>query len=348
MSSPTYSTYPWDTQSWIPEEGSKTKTTCQEDLIHADEPYISAPPGSKCDLTFQSPCEDDRRCSSKPCTQSTESYRLKESSEPVQVSRARGVKLAKRIHRDSLVFSTMTASARLNQSAVKLEVLAKSLPGGNCVFDPRGRLRFEGNLSRKRRAMSNMMSMFIKVPSKGVKRMINVSVFSNGMMSISGAKNYEELLYVVDKAIMRIRNAFTQDRLGRRSYAVSAPDSLDLGIIDSADENGIRIEMGKLDFDLGISIKLESAFQFLVRDFNVTYEPEFFAGLKIKSALNPFITIVIYSSGKGYMTCSSRAMLASKDASAELRRAYDAVCSVLWSNKAEVVNLAYSKRIFKS
>eukprot|EP00960_Hanusia_phi_P047153 758249-Hanusia_phi.AAC.2 len=344
MSSPTYSTYPWDTQPCIVEDGTKKGTKAVVELIHSDE-FLASLPSSKGELTPTSQDSGEARCSSNPSVCCSDCPELKDSA---KVSVTRKVELARRILRDSLVFSTMTASARLNQSSVKLEVLARSLPGGNCIFDPRGRLRFEGNLSRKRRAMSNMMSMYLKVPSTGTKRMINASVFSNGMMSISGAKNYAELLYVVDTAILRIRKAYTQDRVGRRTYAVSAPDSLDLGLLESSDENGIRIEMGKMDFDLAISIKLEAAFQVLTRDFDVSYEPEIFAGLKIKSAQSPYIIIVLYSSGKGYMTCSSRTMLASKDASAELRRAYDAVCSVLWSNKAHVVNLAYSKRICKS
>jgi TATA-box binding protein (TBP) (component of TFIID and TFIIIB) len=198
------------------------------------------------------------------------------------------------------------------------------------------------------------------------KRHVHLQIFKNGYVCIMGAKSYDEVLRIAARTIDKIKRSKGEDRSGDARFAVPSPNELQVGECEGADANGIRWTCLRFDFDLGFSLKLDTVASVLGKHFHVTYEPElsYFKGITIKAA--PTASVVIYASGKGFVTVSkdlgneTRCMDAGQDegisechetstgASSvtkgmldlELTEAYDKVCEVLWRNLKLVANLA--------
>ena len=267
-------------------------------------------------------------------------------------------------------FCTSTASFRLNQTPVDLGLLATHIPGGNCIY----------NISTSGKAKADKMDMAKLLmpvkrrsgPGTGTgKRHVHLQIFKNGYVCIMGAKSYDEVLNIAARTIDKIKRSKGVDRWGDARFAVPSPNELQVGECEGADANGIRWTCLRFDFDLGFSLKLDTVASVLGKHFHLTYEPElsYFKGITIKAA--PTASVVIYSSGKGFVTVSkdlgneTRSMDAGKDEGMsechdtsigtsseskssvtkgmldlELTEAYDKVCQVLWRNLKLVANLA--------
>jgi TATA-box binding protein (TBP) (component of TFIID and TFIIIB) len=260
-------------------------------------------------------------------------------------------------------FCTSTASFRLNQTPVDLGLLATHIPGGNCIY----------NISTSGKAKADKMDMAkLLMPVKrrsgpgAEKRHVHLQIFKNGYVCIMGAKSYDEVLRIAARTIDKIKRSKGEDRSGDARFAVPSPNELQVGECEGADANGIRWTCLRFDFDLGFSLKLDTVASVLGKHFHLTYEPElsYFKGITIKAA--PTASVVIYASGKGFVTVSkdlgneTRCMDAGQDegisechdtstgASSvtkgmldlELTEAYDKVCEVLWRNLKLVANLA--------
>mmetsp|Transcript_5963 Transcript_5963/g.12075 ORF Transcript_5963/g.12075 Transcript_5963/m.12075 type:complete len:165 (-) Transcript_5963:448-942(-) len=159
---------------------------------------------------------------------------------------------------------------------------------------------------------------------------------------MSGTKSYSEVLRVARMLLKKIRR--TERRVDNRVVtAVQQPHLLALSQIPNADDNGIRTDMARADFDLGVSVKLDQAFRVLGNQFSCCYEPEFFAGLRVKPATNT--TLVLYASGRGYVTGSDfeQGMLWDPTQN-EVQQSYRKICGVIWANFKAVANLAHCRR----
>jgi TATA-box binding protein (TBP) (component of TFIID and TFIIIB) len=260
-------------------------------------------------------------------------------------------------------FCTSTASFRLNQTPVDLGLLATHIPGGNCIY----------NISTSGKAKADKMDMAkLLMPVKrrsgpgAEKRHVHLQIFKNGYVCIMGAKSYDEVLRIAARTIDKIKRSKGEDRSGDARFAVPSPNELQVGECEGADANGIRWTCLRFDFDLGFSLKLDTVASVLGKHFHLTYEPElsYFKGITIKAA--PTASVVIYASGKGFVTVSkdlgneTRSMDAGKEEGMsecldtstgtssvtkgmldlELTEAYDKVCEVLWRNLKLVANLA--------
>jgi TATA-box binding protein (TBP) (component of TFIID and TFIIIB) len=260
-------------------------------------------------------------------------------------------------------FCTSTASFRLNQTPVDLGLLATHIPGGNCIYN----ISTSGKAKADKMDMAKLLMPVKRRSGPGAgKRHVHLQIFKNGYVCIMGAKSYDEVLRIAARTIDKIKRSKGEDRSGDARFAVPSPNELQVGECEGADANGIRWTCLRFDFDLGFSLKLDTVASVLGKHFHVTYEPElsYFKGITIKAA--PTASVVIYASGKGFVTVSkdlgneTRCMDAGQDegisechdtstgASSvtkgmldlELTEAYDKVCEVLWRNLKLVANLA--------
>jgi len=105
----------------------------------------------------------------------------------------------------------------------------------------------------------------------------------------------------------------------------------------------------KVDFALGVSLRLEALFELLrSKGYVVAYEPEGgFPGVRVK-LLNKAVTVALYRSGKGFITSGGVSRtVAFGEWSAEVDKGYAEVAGLIWANLDEVVNLQ-SMRVVES
>mmetsp|Transcript_52319 Transcript_52319/g.122725 ORF Transcript_52319/g.122725 Transcript_52319/m.122725 type:complete len:348 (+) Transcript_52319:143-1186(+) len=243
-------------------------------------------------------------------------------------------------------FTSMKCTFQLNQP-VDLSFLAKHIPGGNCVFDRLGYLRQDGLRGKKRHCMPNQARLYVRMKGRRkdtCSRAAALTIFANGSICISGARNYGEVVRVSKKVVERIRRTVRREN-DRDKAAVQYPQHLALAKIAHADENGIRADMVRSDFDLRVSVRLHEAYKLLQNQFkNVEYEPETFPGLMVKPSANT--TMVIFATGRGFVSgcdveqCNS--WLQSTENS--LNDAFSQVYGVLLANWKTVANLSSLRR----
>jgi len=240
----------------------------------------------------------------------------------------------------------------LNQANVDLRLLAQHIPGGNCIYHMRSG---KGATADRLDMARLLMSVRRRGSTAGAKkRHVHIQIFKNGYMCVVGAKSYSEVVRIAARAVDKIKKSSGIDCYGVRRCAVDSPADLAMGELAGSDENGIRWTCLKFDFDLGFSVKLDDLTSVMGKFFHVTYDPEMtsFRGLQIKAT--PTATVCIYASGKGFVTVSkdinkstatengqpsdnttTKGML-----DVELEEAYEKVCSILWLNLKDVVNLS--------
>lgn len=245
-------------------------------------------------------------------------------------------------------FCSSTANFRLNQENVNLSVLARLVPGGNCIY----------NVSSGRDG-PDMAKLLLPVRRHGEqgKRYVHIQIFRSGHIGVVGAKSYGQVRRIAARVVEKIKRCSGRDRDGVMRSAVPSPADLDIGELDGSDENGIKWSCLRFDFDLGFSVKLDNVTSILSKSFPVTYEPELksFQGVTIKAS--PTATVCIFGSGKGFVVVSKDPAAKEADTAsgsaqdsacsaagkgmldAELKAAYDEVCKVIWLNLREVVNL---------
>jgi TATA-box binding protein (TBP) (component of TFIID and TFIIIB) len=246
-------------------------------------------------------------------------------------------------------FCSSTANFRLNQQNVNLSVLARLVPGGNCIY----------NVSSGRDGpdMAKLLLPVRRHGEQGGKRYVHIQIFRSGHIGVVGAKSYGQVRRIAARVVAKIKRCSGRDRNGVMRSAVPSPADLDIGELDGSDENGIKWSCLRFDFDLGFSVKLDNVTSLLSKFFPVTYEPELksFQGVTIKAT--PTATVCIFGSGKGFVVVSkdpggkeeepasgtaqdSACSTAGKGMlDAELKAAYDEVCKVIWLNLPGVVNL---------
>jgi TATA-box binding protein (TBP) (component of TFIID and TFIIIB) len=250
-------------------------------------------------------------------------------------------------------FSTLMASLLLSQR-VDLHILAKYAPGGNCVHGVSDSAGPVVKGAKKRLAMDNTASMCIRMRDEGAGRgggsyTMGLTIFANGQVVVTGARKYEDVLAVSRRLISRVRRSVGRDHRGMLVNAVEDPGLLTLAVMDGCDENRLRIDMVKVDFALGVSLRLEALFELLrSKGYVVAYEPEGgFPGVRVK-LLNKAVTVALYRSGKGFITSGGVSRtVAFGEWSAEVDKGYAEVAGLIWANLDEVVNLQ-SMRVVES
>jgi len=243
-------------------------------------------------------------------------------------------------------FCTSTASFRLNQGNVDLSLLARHVPGGNCVYNMR-----QGSGKIDRLDVARLLIPVARSRAEGgLRRQVNVQIFKNGHMCIVGAKSYSEVVSIMRRAVDKIRKSNGTDRHGVMRCAVDSPADLAVGELVGCDENGVRWTSLKFDFDLGFSVKLDELTSVMGKFFTVMYDPSLttFRGVVIKAT--PTATVCIFATGNGFVSVSkdiNKSTATQPDASAtrgmldaELQEAYDKVCEILWLNLKSLVNLS--------
>ncbi|KAJ1490404.1 hypothetical protein T484DRAFT_1935300 [Baffinella frigidus] len=246
-------------------------------------------------------------------------------------------------------FSTIMACVLLSQR-VDLRILAKYVPGGNCLFSMSdGGPRVER--AKKRLAMDNTVNMCMRLRDEGAGKgggayTVGLTIFANGQVVVTGARKYEDVLAVSRRLISRVRRSAGRDHRGILVNAVEEPEKLTLAALEGSDENRVRIDMVKVDFALGVSLRLGALFELLrSKGYMVTYEPEQFAGVRVK--LLKAVTVALYQSGKGFITSGGVSRtVAFGEWDAEVDKGYKEVVGLIWENLDEVVNL-HNMRIVK-
>jgi TATA-box binding protein (TBP) (component of TFIID and TFIIIB) len=237
-------------------------------------------------------------------------------------------------------FSTISACFTLSQR-VNLHILAKYVPGGNCIYGMSDVPCPQVERPKKRLAMENTASMCMRLTdsTRGESYNVGISIFANGQVVVMGSRKYEDVLLVSQRLISRVQRTVGEDADGRRARAVACPDELELAPLDGADENGIRIEMVKSEFDLGVRLKLGALFTlFSNSGLRVMYDPEQFPGVKVKPTAGVFVAL--YQSGKGFITSGKTSRAAAfGEWDAPLDAAYGQVAGLVWEHLADVVNL---------
>ncbi len=242
---------------------------------------------------------------------------------------------------DQTRFSSMSASFKLNTGNVNLWLLAENIPGGNCIFDPRG-VALHSFKGKRKRVFGNQLTLYtrLKLRSGSKPRSVMVQVFSNGSVSIAGSRSLRECESVARNIVDRIKRTRCVGKDGVPKYAVWDPDTLDILPVECG--SAIRIDVVKVDFDLKMALRLESVHRILAQRYLVSYEPEIFQGLKVSAAKS--VTLVIYGTGKAFMNINAANV--SGDTAVLIRlvqEVYTEVCGFIWMHLSEVVNLSCCK-----
>ncbi len=242
---------------------------------------------------------------------------------------------------DKTRFSSMSASFKLNTANVNLWVLAEHIPGGNCIFDPRG-VALHSFKGKRKRVFANQLTLYtrLKLRPGSKPRSVMVQVFSNGSVSMAGSRTLKECEFVARKIVNRIKRTSCVGKDGVPKYAVSDPDSLDIQPFDCG--SPVRIDVVKVDFDLKMALRLECVHRILAQRYPVSYEPEIFQGLKVSAAKS--VTLIIYGTGKAFMNINAANV--SGDTAVLIRlveEVYTEVCGFIWKHLSEVVNLSCCK-----
>jgi TATA-box binding protein (TBP) (component of TFIID and TFIIIB) len=294
---------------------------------------------SPTDSTFQEWEEENADCGKRACN--TDSAPLVTGLSEEISSSSCPVVVAPTLVRDKSRFSSMSASFKLNTNNVNLWVLAEHIPGGNCIFDPRG-IALHSFKGKRKRVFGNQLTLYIRLKLRpGSKpRSVMVQVFSNGSVSLAGSRSLKECEFVARKIVDRIKRTRCVGKDGVPKYAVWDPDSLSILNLDCG--SPIRIDVVKVDFDLKMALRLESVHRILAQRYSVSYEPEIFPGLKISAAKS--VTLVIYGTGKAFMNINAANV--SGDTAVLIRlvqEVYAEVCGFIWMHLSEVVNLSCFK-----
>ena len=293
---------------------------------------------SPCDSTSYEWDEDDQESVEMGCGDSSHVDNSASCEESRDFQQTGGTRSA---GAQEVRFSNMSATFRLNTNSINLWILAANIPGGNCIYDPRG-VALCSVKGRRKRCFKNQATFYLRLKSrKGFSnRSAMIQIFSNGTISLCGVRTCKECELVARMVVNRIKRTYRIGKDGVRKYAVSAPDSLD--IHPQSCGSPIRIDVVKVEFDLKAALKLEAAHRILAQKYVVSYEPEIFHGLKVSATKNA--TVAIYATGKAFINLNAAKVSGNSSVlMQQVNEVYTEVCGFLWKHIGDVINLSFCK-----
>jgi TATA-box binding protein (TBP) (component of TFIID and TFIIIB) len=231
----------------------------------------------------------------------------------------------KNLHRDAagkpVKFGTMSFKCRLNHAKVDMKILASNIPGGNVFYCAAGFTSLLGGA----RDQSKRATFLIRL-SRGSSRTATLILCPNGSIQVFGTSSYAQCVQALRKFLHRLRRTASQS--GRP--AVHYPKQVDI-------EGNLSVELVKRDFDLGVGIVLERVIGVLRGVFDMDYNNEMYAGLKVKATKRA--TVIIFHTGRVFVTVTGSGDKASAEISAEIEEAYKNVCGRIWARIKDVANM---------
>ena len=235
--------------------------------------------------------------------------------------------------------STMTICCNFEDTEIKCARIAKYLKLGDNYVVARGNESLikekkrkkekkicSTNIEKKSRPFLNQISLKILVPGKNKKKPVNVKLFKNGSVQMTGCVTIQDSL----DAIMRVSNAIMAgDYDEKRKKKIRFSDKKNL--IERVSK--YQIGMINSNFSMGFWIDRNRLLQVL-RDekLDVTFDSNSHASVKIKHSIDQIvITILVFEKGKIIIT-------GARDYT-QLKNAYDFVNIILLKNYSKIFKL---------
>ena len=235
--------------------------------------------------------------------------------------------------------STMTICCNFKDTEIKCTRIAKYLKLGDNYVVARGNESLikekkrkkekkicSTDVEKKSRPFLNQISLKILVPGKNKKKPVNVKLFKNGSVQMTGCVTIQDSL----DAIMRVSNAImVGDYDEKRKKKIRFSDKKNL--IERVSK--YQIGMINSNFSMGFWIDRNRLLQVL-RDekLDVTFDSNSHASVKIKHSIDQIvITILVFEKGKIIIT-------GARDYT-QLKNAYDFVNITLLKNYSKIFKL---------
>jgi TATA-box binding protein (TBP) (component of TFIID and TFIIIB) len=317
--SPLYSTHQWDV---APDEAYLAIQRIAEPHLHKSSETVTNAAGLHKE--------------SLECRAGTASAHVSEANiaAPCQQPAARPcrhlVEACRRSHLDAsgkpVKFGTMSFKCRLNHYKVDLRILANHIPGGNALFRASGFTSLHGGAKDH----STRATFLIRLSATS-SRTATIILCPNGSIQVFGTSSYQQCVRALRKFLHRLQR--TSCCKGRP--AVQYPREADI-------EGNLSVELVKRDFDLGVGLVIERVISVLRGEFEMDYNNEMYAGLKVKASSRA--TVIVFHTGRAFVTVTGSGDKASAEISAEVEDAYKSVCGRIWAHIKEVANMTTLRR----
>jgi TATA-box binding protein (TBP) (component of TFIID and TFIIIB) len=198
-----------------------------------------------------------------------------------------------------------------------------------------------GKKKKKKNVFYNQVSMYVPVKDKDKKKPVNLKVFSNGALQMTGCKSVDNGIEVLTKAITALSKikatvSLKKNKIIERPFATN-PEILDMNNIEN-----LNVAMINSNFNIEFKIDRAKLYNLLIsQDYECFYDPVKHACVNIKynNIIKP-ISIFVFEKGSIIIT-------GVKDCS-QIQDAYTFINSYLLKNYKSVVkndNLANSNII---
>jgi TATA-box binding protein (TBP) (component of TFIID and TFIIIB) len=333
--SPLYSTHQWDVDP--DEEYLSSQRSSQCEISSRNRPAIGAgsavASGLQGRLSLEEPARDHGLEAGSAHRRAVDL-----AATPVEEPAVRPchhlISMCKNLHRDPagkpVKFGTMSFKCRLNHSKVDMKILASHIPGGNVLHCAAGFTSLLGGP----RDQSKRATFLIRL-SRGSARTATLIVCPNGSIQVFGTSSYAQCVQALRRFLNRLRRTASQS--GRP--AVNYPRLVDI-------EGNLSVELVKRDYDLGVGVVLERVIAVLRGVFDMEYNNEMYAGLKVKASKRA--TVIIFHTGRVFVTVTGSGEKASAEISAEIEEAYKNVCGRIWAHIKDVANMTTMRKETRS
>jgi TATA-box binding protein (TBP) (component of TFIID and TFIIIB) len=188
---------------------------------------------------------------------------------------------------------------------------------------------------KKKKYFYNQVTLQVKtgILSDSNSKVINVKLFDNGAIQMTGCKDAEGSFEVLDKIFKELRNEkYVLTHIDDNDVLVAKPFAKDISVIDFDSLNKLQICMINSNFNIGFCIDRAKLFECLYIDkIKCKYEPIIYAGVNIKfnSADGKEISIFVFEKGSILITGA--------DSCKQINAAYEYINKYLLTNYKYIV-----------
>jgi TATA-box binding protein (TBP) (component of TFIID and TFIIIB) len=238
---------------------------------------------------------------------------------------------SKKIIDNELNISTMTVCCNFINTEIKCSRISKLLPlGVNCVVACGSSTLLKTKkkkIIKKKYSFLNQISLKIVVPDKNPNNPINVKLFKNGSVQMTGCITIKDSI----DALVRICNILTT-KLFNKKKNIKQRLCTGKDLINSITK--YQIGMINSNFDIGFWIDRNRLLEILkTKKLDVTFDSNSHASVKIKYPIDDIvITILVFEKGKIIITGSRNYN--------HLKIAYDYINKLLLSNYFDIFKVS--------
>jgi TATA-box binding protein (TBP) (component of TFIID and TFIIIB) len=167
---------------------------------------------------------------------------------------------------------------------------------------------------------------------------LNMKLFKNGSIQLTGCKNAEDFINVIEKicSILKKKHAVISSK--SPNLIVNKPFVTNTDIMNISNLRNITIRMINSNFKIGFEINREELYNILLDDFiECSFEPIVHACVSVKYNYKDEkkISIFIFESGSVIITGATKSI--------HILEAYRFISLRLYANYSKIVNLTYEK-----